>query len=65
MLEAIVATSQFDDVSTALTTNVTGSTILEPIATLLPWIGAMVGVAFGIYVIKKLIKRISKGKAGM
>lgn len=55
----------FDAVTSALNTNVTASTILDPVVKLLPWVGAMVAVAFGIYLIRRAVKKISKGKAGM
>ena len=51
-----------ESLNTGLTTNVTGSGILAEFINLLPWIGAMVGVAFLIYEARKMIKGASKGK---
>lgn len=51
------------DLNTALTTNVTGSSIMSEFIAVLPWVGTMVGVAFLIYEARKLIKGASKGKA--
>lgn len=56
------ATTVGQDLNTALTTNVTGSSIISEFINLLPWIGAMVGVAFLIYEARKMIKGASKAK---
>ena len=56
------ATTVGQDLNTALNTNVTGSSIISEFINLLPWIGAMVGVAFLIYEARKMIKGASKAK---
>lgn len=48
--------------NTALTTNVTPSSILSEFISILPWIAGMVGVAFLIYMARKLLKGAGKGK---
>lgn len=53
------------DTVTALTTNITPSSILSPVTDMLPWIGGMVAVALGLYFIRRAIKKISKAKAGI
>ena len=50
---------------TALTTNVTPATILTPLADMLPWVGIMLGVSVGIYFIRRVLKKISRAKAGI
>ena len=56
------ATTVGQDLNTALNANVTGSSIISEFINLLPWIGAMVGVAFLIYEARKMIKGASKAK---
>ena len=56
------ATTVGQDLNTSLTTNVTGSGIIGEFINLLPWIGAMVGVAFLIYEARKMLKGASKAK---
>lgn len=48
--------------NTGLTTNITGTGIIEQFISILPWVGAMVGVAFLIYEARKLIRGSAKGK---
>lgn len=56
------ATTVGQDLNTALNTSITGSSIISEFINLLPWIGAMVGVAFLIYEARKMIKGASKAK---
>lgn len=48
--------------NTALTTNVTGTSIMNEFISILPWVAGMVGVAFLIYEARKLVKGAAKGK---
>lgn len=48
--------------NTALTTNITPTSILNDFIAILPWVAGMVGVAFLIYMARKLIKGAGKGK---
>jgi len=48
--------------NTALMKDVVPSTIMDEFIAILPWVGAMVPVAFVIREAKKLIKGASKGK---
>lgn len=57
------ATSVGQDLNTALTNNISGTTIMGEFINVLPWIGTMVGVGFLIYEARKLIKGAQKGKA--
>lgn len=57
------ATTVGQDLNTALTSNLTGSTIMSEFISILPWVGTMVGVGFLIYEARKLIKGAQKGKA--
>ncbi len=50
------------DLNSALTTSVTGSTILSQFKDILPWVGIMVGAAFLIYEARKMLKGASKAK---
>ena len=52
-------------VSSALQTSVTPNTILSPIVDLLPFLGIMLVPAIGYFLIKKVLKKTSKLKAGV
>lgn len=48
--------------NTGLQASVAPDTIITEFIEILPWVGAMVGVAFLIYEARKLIKGSAKGK---
>ena len=50
------------ELNTALTSNISGESILSNFIDLLPWVAVMVGVAFLIYEARKMLKGASKGK---
>lgn len=56
------ASSAGEALNTGLTTNITPSSIIGDFVAILPWIAGMVGVAFLIYMARKLIKGAGKGK---
>ena len=49
------------ELNTALTSNISGESILSNFIDLLPWVAIMVGVAFLIYEARKMLKGASKG----
>ena len=57
-----VTSSMGTELNTALTTNLTPSSILSKFLSVLPWVAGMVGAAFLIYEARKLIIGASKGK---
>lgn len=56
------STSIGSALNTALTTNLTGTSIMNEFISILPWVAGMVGVAFLIYEARKLVKGAAKGK---
>lgn len=48
---------------TALTTTVTADSLWGVFTSALPFVGVVVVVAFGFYIVRKMIKGVSKGKA--
>ncbi len=56
------ASTMGGELNTALTTSVTGSSIIKEFISVLPWVGTMVTAAFLLYEGRKLIKGASKGK---
>lgn len=56
------ATTAGSQLNTALNTNVNPDTIVSQFVEVLPWVGAMVIVAFVIYEARKMIKGAGKGK---
>ena len=56
------ATSMGSEINTGLTSAITPSGIVSQFIGFLPWIGGMVGAAFAIYIVRKLIKGAGKGK---
>lgn len=48
---------------TAMTTNLTAGSIYSVYEALLPWIGGIAVASLTIYVVRKLIKKFTKGKA--
>ena len=53
------------ELNTALTSNISGESILSNFIDLLPWVAVMVGVAFLIYEARKMLKGASKGKVSV
>lgn len=58
-----MTTHDLSTVVTAMTTNLAPSAIYNVYETLLPWIGTIAVASLAVYVIRKLIKKFSKGKA--
>lgn len=46
----------------ALTTNVTGTSIMSDFISVLPWVAGIIGVSFLLYEGRKLLKGTAKGK---
>lgn len=51
-----------EELNSALTSNISGESILSNFIDLLPWVAVMVGVAFLIYEARKMLKGAAKGK---
>lgn len=58
----ILDTTAGSALNTALTTNITPSVIIGEFIDVLPWVAGMVGIAFLIYMARKLVKGVAKGK---
>ena len=57
--------SNMANVVTSLSTTVSGEALWGVFATAVPYIATITLFAFGFYIVRKLIKHIAKGKAGI
>lgn len=48
---------------TALTTTVSADALWDTFATAVPYLGVIVVFGFGIYLVRRMVKGVSKGKA--
>lgn len=57
--------SNMSNVITSLSTTVSGEALWGVFATAVPYIATITLFAFGFYIVRKLIKHIAKGRAGI
>lgn len=57
--------SNMQNVVTSLSSTVSGEALWGTFATAIPYIATITLFAFGFYIIRRLIKKIAKGKAGV
>ena len=57
--------SNMANVVTSLSSTVSGEALWGVFATAVPYIATITLFAFGFYIVRKLIKHIAKGKAGI
>lgn len=57
--------SNMQNVVTSLSSTVSGEALWGTFATAVPYIAVITLFAFGFYIIRRLIKKIAKGKAGV
>lgn len=57
--------SNMSNVITSLSSTVSGEALWGVFATAVPYIATITLFAFGFYIVRKLIKHIAKGKAGI
>lgn len=58
-------TSNMSNVVTSLSNTVSGEALWGVFATAVPYIATITLFAFGFYIVRKLIKHIAKGRAGI
>lgn len=58
-------TSNMANVVTSLSNTVSGEALWGVFATAVPYIATITLFAFGFYIVRKLIKHIAKGRAGI
>lgn len=57
--------SNMSNVITSLSSTVSGEALWGVFATAVPYIATITLFAFGFYIVRKLIKHIAKGRAGI
>lgn len=64
-MEGGATVSGMDSVWTALSTNITAAKLGEQLSGAVPFIAMAAIFAFGFFIMRKAVKRASKGKAGV